>query len=671
MKRILSAVLCILMMTSMFVFTANAQTAYQPEVTENSISFDFNVVTGRIVNNVPNAVVTKNVEIDGVSAVEFAPTPDDPGAKGMFSLDCYALGNYSTKITVPDYKYVGVTYYYKTTNPVYEGKLWFNLLPNSNKAVTSISVLSEQDLVANRWTEAIFDFSGNMKLNSAVEKDDNGNPKNWLQQAHFRPFNNTNATDTNPDDRFYVAKYTFYKKNPDPNATVKISFDKGTPEASGEMADLRIKDGEKYTLPVATFTYPNAEFLGWKTMEEQAILPAGTEIVCDGATKVYTAAWKVDKDATLPEFISLDFTEYEDGIVNHTNAGYVEHVERDGRNVVAIQPNPDYPADKGKNLTFDGYSYRSANIDLDYYKYCAVEYYYDSKNPIQNTKMYAAIMKNGNVLKNSVSAESDNEIVSGNWVIALFDFSAGIAAQYNDATDDHVMRQMHLRPLGSNNLQSLSVDDRVYVSRIMFFKSKPDFQDHDSYMNGYTDGSFLPNGTMTRAEACTVVARLLEKEENIAGTSTFTDVPADQWYAKYIGFCQAKGLLNSYSGNFYPDRPITRADFAELIYLTGLAKATDKTVSFADLDGGHAKHAAIMAAASAGLINGYDNGNGTFSFKPDNTITRAEVVTIINRARNRDMKQEDLTSDILLVATDVDTTHWAFANIAEATDPQL
>lgn len=665
MKRILCAALCLAMLASMLTFTASAQAAYQPEVGDNYISFDFNQISGGIVNNVPNATVNKNVTFEGINAVEFVPTPNAEGAKGLFSIDCYRIGSYTAKVTVPDYKYVGITYYYKTEHPCYEGQLYFNILPNSNKAFSG-SALSEADIVANKWTEAIFDFSETMKLNANVAKDDNGNPKNWLQQAHFRPFNSTSATDVPETDRFYVAKYTFYKKNPDPNAINKIRFDKGNPEATGEMAAIQVKDGEKYTLPAATFTFPNAEFLGWKTAESETVIPAGTEMTCDGANKTYIAAWKVEK--VLAPFISLDFTEYEDGIVNHTTAGIVEHVERDGRNVVAIQPNPLFEG--GQRLTVDGYSYKSAGIDLDYYKYAAVEYYYDSKKPIENTKMYAAIMKNGNVLKNAVSAYSDNEIVSGNWVIALFDFSEGIEKQYNPETEDHVMRQMHLRPLGDYVLQNLSVDDRVYISRIMFFQEKPDFQTHESYMNGYPDGTFAPNGTITRAEACTVVARLLEKEEAITGTSAFADVTG-HWAEKYIGFCEAKGLLKSYSTNFEPGKAITRAEFAELVYLTGLAKATDKAVSFSDVDASHAKYASITAAASAGLINGYDNGNGTFSFKPDATITRAEVVTIINRARGRDMKAENLTADTLLVALDVDVTHWAFANIAEATVPHV
>ncbi len=74
-----------------------------------------------------------------------------------------------------------------------------------------------------------------------------------------------------------------------------------------------------------------------------------------------------------------------------------------------------------------------------------------------------------------------------------------------------------------------------------------------------------------------------------------------------------------------------------------------------------------MAAAKAGLINGYDEGNGTFTFKPDNTITRAEVVTVINRARGLSKKPADISQELVVLFMDVDSSHWAFADIAEAT----
>ena len=178
---------------------------------------------------------------------------------------------------------------------------------------------------------------------------------------------------------------------------------------------------------------------------------------------------------------------------------------------------------------------------------------------------------------------------------------------------------------------------------------------------------------MTRAQACTVVARLIAGgDANVPqGASAFTDVTANDWFAKYVAYCEAKGLLKSYSGTFAPNQAITRAEFVELVYNMGLLSDAGKNGTFTDVPADHPRAAVISAAGKAGLVNGYDNGNGTFSFKPDATITRAEVVTIVNRARGRDMKTENLTNDILLVALDVDITHWAFANIAEAVVPHV
>ena len=70
-------------MTASFIITASAQD-YQPEVGDNYVSFDFNQITGGIDNNVPNATFTKNTTIDGVSAVEFVPTPNAEAAWAAF-----------------------------------------------------------------------------------------------------------------------------------------------------------------------------------------------------------------------------------------------------------------------------------------------------------------------------------------------------------------------------------------------------------------------------------------------------------------------------------------------------------------------------------------------------------------------------------------------------------
>ncbi len=378
----------------------------------------------------------------------------------------------------------------------------------------------------------------------------------------------------------------------------------------------------------------------------------------------------ISEEAKAEDFISLPFVDYQSGIVNGQDTAYLENVNKDGRDVVMCTPNPASTATTG-TINIDGYKYKPANIDMDKCRWIAVEYYYQSPEPLMDLRMAVCLTGLGKILKDGMGAEAKSQefLVPNTWAIALFDMSMLDESLNPEAS--HILQQLHVMPYSRSTRNKLKETDVMYVSRVMFFgKTKPDFNTHESYMNGYTDGTFKPSGTMTRAEACTVVARLLEKEENIAGTSNFADVKG-HWAEKYIGLCEAKGLLASYSGNFTPDTPITRAEFSELVYLTGLAQDKGITATFTDVSESHPKYASIMAAAKAGLINGYKEADGTFTFKPDNTITRAEVVTVINRARGLSRKAENLPNDLFVLFLDVDHTHWAFADIAEATVPHV
>ncbi len=525
---------------------------------------------------------------------------------------------------------------------------------------------SEEDIVANEWTEAIFNFS-NVTLNANATA-------NYINQVHFRPFGATAPTDLTKNDVIYIAKYTFYEKNPNPNAKTSFTFYKGHPDASGEDGKVyELKDGESFVLPENIFEMPNGgyTFGGWLCAYDKKIYQPNDKITVGSADMTFTAQWTADGSGS-EDFVSYNFSDFEGGVVNHVNTAVLETVEKDGRNATLIIPNPE--GKNGENgphrIGIDSF-WNNANVDLDAYRWAVVEYYYESPKPVSDVHMFISPMQNGNILTvGRYSVLSQEPLVEGCWANAVFDLT-GIEKVLNPEVSSHKMKQLHLRPFDEHLVSELTVNDKMYIGTITFFKEKPDFQTHESYMNGYNDGTFNPSGTMTRAEACTVIARILEKEENISGTSDFTDVAAGEWYAKYIGYCQSKGLLKSYSGTFAPNQPITRAEFAELVYLTGLATDKGTAVAFNDVDESHAKYASIKAAASAGLINGYANGDGTFSFKPDNTITRAEVVTVINRAKGIAKTSDSVSSEITMLFLDVDSTHWAFADIAEATVPHV
>ncbi|MBR5308970.1 MAG: S-layer homology domain-containing protein [Clostridia bacterium] len=166
----------------------------------------------------------------------------------------------------------------------------------------------------------------------------------------------------------------------------------------------------------------------------------------------------------------------------------------------------------------------------------------------------------------------------------------------------------------------------------------PEVKADGAFIKGYEDNTFRPQNNITRAEAITVLSRLLASDAEISGkyASAFADVKADKWYYNNIAYLESFGALESLveRGNkMLPEQPITRIEVCQLVAYIGQIKEM-KIVDFIDLDKKTAKDA-IFALASAGIINGYDNGDGTFSFKPNGTITRAEFVTIIDRFLGR------------------------------------
>lgn len=185
------------------------------------------------------------------------------------------------------------------------------------------------------------------------------------------------------------------------------------------------------------------------------------------------------------------------------------------------------------------------------------------------------------------------------------------------------------------------------------------------YMTGYSDGTFGTSKTITRAEACTIVARLVAGGEEAvpnAQTSRFSDVATTDWFAKYVCYLDSLGYLNSYKDSFLPQQAITRAEFVELVCNINTAEKINIGITFSDVPATHPNYNAIISAAESGIVGGYEDG----SFKPDNTVTRAEVTKIINVATGRVAYDNSVASRNYKYFNDVDSSHWAFDHILEA-----
>ena len=198
---------------------------------------------------------------------------------------------------------------------------------------------------------------------------------------------------------------------------------------------------------------------------------------------------------------------------------------------------------------------------------------------------------------------------------------------------------------------------------------------HGTYILGYTDGTFGPSRSMTRAEAAAIFARLLaEKNGDTISTvanTRFTDIPAHAWYSGYAKYLNNNGVTYGKSKIiFAPNDAITRAEFTTLavrffdVYGDGDAEIMEQYKDFNDVSDGYWAAAYIKAAAKHGWINGYGDG----SFRADDEINRAEVVTIVNRLLGREADADYIADNLRKLNTfpDVSRKHWAYYAVMEA-----
>ncbi len=191
--------------------------------------------------------------------------------------------------------------------------------------------------------------------------------------------------------------------------------------------------------------------------------------------------------------------------------------------------------------------------------------------------------------------------------------------------------------------------------------------DHYAYVMGYPDGTVQPGGYITRAEASTIFFRLLTdatREEYWAVSNEYTDVKDGDWYNNAISTLSNAGIVSGYpDGTFRPNAPITRAEMSKIIAL--FAKLDKTNDRFTDI-AGHWAEAYIRLAAGNGWIEGYPDG----SFRPNQSITRAETVTMINRVLERVPSEEDhlLSERVMLTFPDCKSGQWFYIAIQEATN---
>jgi hypothetical protein len=184
---------------------------------------------------------------------------------------------------------------------------------------------------------------------------------------------------------------------------------------------------------------------------------------------------------------------------------------------------------------------------------------------------------------------------------------------------------------------------------------------HTPYITGVGGGRVKPDDFFTREQAAVVLWRILG-EPYAKYDSRFPDVDAGRWSADAVEYMYTQGIMQGYpDGRFAPGDDITRAEFAALL-VRFKGFSPEETSKFPDALDNWA-NGYIGAADSHGLMRGYPDG----SFGPGDHITRAEVITAVNRMLGRAPDREQILRDYENPYTDLPESHWAYEQIIEAT----
>ncbi len=304
-----------------------------------------------------------------------------------------------------------------------------------------------------------------------------------------------------------------------------------------------------------------------------------------------------------------------------------------------------------------------------------------------------AFDKHTNILAVITSYVSTSDIIMKKFTNSLGVDIAVIAANASNGTDDKYGPTFLITKLSPDNktvtcsyavafegyieesVKSLTLDNIGTLAEPLTNDSLPQIPTqyngaNKAYIFGYEGNTFRPNANMTRAEACTIFARLILGTQTIPdGYATrFTDVKNGDWFYNAIAFLDQTGyFFRNKNTTYKPNEPITRAEFVDLANSASNLVAKNDNVKFADVPSDHFYYNSIVAAAASGLVNGYEDS----TFRPDNTITRAEVVTVINRllglkASAKTISEKHLENEFVDIGS-----HWARLNILMASNSNV
>ncbi len=151
-------------------------------------------------------------------------------------------------------------------------------------------------------------------------------------------------------------------------------------------------------------------------------------------------------------------------------------------------------------------------------------------------------------------------------------------------------------------------------------------------VQGYPDGSYLPLGTVTRAQMAVYIARAMAGADWLVpdgpSSASFSDVDSDHWAYRHVEYAAAQGVVAGYPGGDYrPDLQVDRGQMA--VYIARARGWSDTTPIefFADVPVAHWAAAEVTACVANGVVSGYEDG----LYHPERTVTRDQMAVYIAR----------------------------------------
>ena len=302
-----------------------------------------------------------------------------------------------------------------------------------------------------------------------------------------------------------------------------------------------------------------------------------------------------------------------------------------------------------------------------------VNYYNGTSSKVKNAKIVVELPTNLKATKASDNGSISTKQIT--WNLGTLDAGeAGRVTFKANYTSSKVNEKIITVP--AKIYSGSSLKDTSTVRNLIFCEDGDGTGYHQAYCVGYPDGTFLPEGRITRAELAAMICNI----EGIRSTSRgqFTDAN-DHWAANYMQAVADMGYMKPRTYNFFgAEDYATRSDLAYAI--AAILDVEDiETIYIQATDTKYCEErCALEQLLRLGIIEGYSDG----TVRPNNNITRAEAVTIINNylfrgelytrsynySYNFEHNYANGGSNFVLRFTDLSINHWAYGQIMEATN---